>query len=75
MPCILPFENIQSRDFPGGPEVKTLCFQSRGHGFDFWLGEQDHTCLGSVARKGGKCTVQCASPTPPCMFRDCHSQV
>ena len=22
-------------DFPGGPVVKTLCFHSRGHGFDF----------------------------------------
>ena len=24
------------RDFPGGPVVKTLCFQCRGHGFDPW---------------------------------------
>ena len=31
-------ENIRvksvCRYFPGGPGVKTLCFQSRGHGFD-----------------------------------------
>ena len=26
-----------SRDFPGGPVVKTPCFQRRGHGFDPWL--------------------------------------
>ena len=25
-------------DFPGGPVVKTLCFQCRGHGFDPWSG-------------------------------------
>ena len=24
--------------FPGGPVVKILCFQCRGHGFDPWLG-------------------------------------
>ena len=24
--------------FPGGPVVKTLSFQSRGHGFDSWSG-------------------------------------
>ena len=27
-----------SRDFPGGPVVKTLCSQGRGHGFNSWLG-------------------------------------
>ena len=26
------------RDFPGGPAVKTLCFQCRGYGFDPWSG-------------------------------------
>ena len=26
------------RDFPGGPGVKTPCFQCRGHGFNPWLG-------------------------------------
>ena len=25
-------------DFPGGPVVKTLPFQCKGHGFDLWLG-------------------------------------
>ena len=25
-------------DFPGGPVVKTLCSQCRGHGFDPWSG-------------------------------------
>ena len=27
-----------SRDFPGGPVVKTPCFHCRGHWFDPWLG-------------------------------------
>ena len=26
------------RDFPGGPVVKTLCFQCRGCGFNSWSG-------------------------------------
>ena len=26
------------KGFPGGPVVKTLSFQCRGHGFDPWLG-------------------------------------
>ena len=26
------------RDFPGGPAVKTPCFQCRGYGFDPWSG-------------------------------------
>ena len=26
------------RDFPGGPVVKSPCFQCRGWGFDPWLG-------------------------------------
>ena len=26
------------RDFPGGPVVKTLSFQCRGHRFDPWSG-------------------------------------
>ena len=25
-------------DFPGGPVVKTVCFQCKGHGFDPWSG-------------------------------------
>ena len=29
---------VQSRDFPGGPVVKTLRFHCRGHGFDPWSG-------------------------------------
>ena len=27
------------RDFPGGPVIKTLHFQCRGHGFDPWSGK------------------------------------
>ena len=29
---------LDVRDFPGGPVVKTLHFQCRGHGFDPWSG-------------------------------------
>ena len=25
-------------DFPGGPVVKTQCFQCKGHGFSHWSG-------------------------------------
>ena len=32
-------------DFPGGPVVKTLCFQCRGCGFDPRLGNEDPTCF------------------------------
>ena len=32
------------KDFPGGPLVKTLSFQSREHKFNPWLGNQDLTC-------------------------------
>ena len=28
------FNKSGVRDFPGGPMVKTLCFQCRGRGFD-----------------------------------------
>ena len=32
------FPKKTHRDFPGGPVVKTLCFQCRGPGFDPWSG-------------------------------------
>ena len=32
-----------SRDFPGGPLVKSPRFQCRGYGFDPWLGNEDPT--------------------------------
>ena len=35
------------RDFPGGPVVKNLCFQGKGHGFDPWSGNEDPTCCES----------------------------
>jgi hypothetical protein len=28
----------EKKDFPGGPVIKTLCFQYKGHGFDPWSG-------------------------------------
>ena len=33
-----PVKEQKSWDFPGGPVVKTLHFQRRGHGFDLWSG-------------------------------------
>ena len=36
---VLAFKHIQSCDFCGGPVVKTLCSQCRGHGFDPWSGD------------------------------------
>ena len=39
------------QDFPGGPVVKTLCFQCRGHKFDVWSVNKDLVKLHSVARK------------------------
>ena len=35
---------IPYRDFPGGPLVKTLCFQCRGHRFDPCSGNLDPKC-------------------------------
>ena len=32
-------------DVPGGPVVKTLNFQCRGHMFNPWSGDKDLTCL------------------------------
>ena len=32
---------FESREFPGGPEVRTLSFHYRGPGFDSWLGSWD----------------------------------
>ena len=29
---------MKCRELPGGPVVSTLCFYSRGNGFDAWLG-------------------------------------
>ena len=33
-----------SRDFPGGPVVKTPLFLCRGHGFEPWSGNEDPIC-------------------------------
>ena len=38
-------------DFFGGPMVKTLCFQYRGHGFNPWLGNKDPTCHKAWSKK------------------------
>ena len=37
-------KNGGSTDFPGSPVVKTMCSQSRGHGFKSWLGNKNPTC-------------------------------
>ena len=42
-------------DFPGGPLVKTPCFQCREHGFDPWLGNLRSPCV----------TVQPKKEKPP----------
>ena len=34
---LLPLKKLP-RDLPGGPVVKTSCFQHRGYGFDSWSG-------------------------------------
>lgn len=31
-------------DFPGGPMIRTPCFQWRGPGFHPWMGKKDPTC-------------------------------
>ena len=36
-------KNRRWREFPGGPVVRTLCFQCRGPGFDPWSGNLDPT--------------------------------
>ena len=40
---ILPVKD-KVRDFPGGPVVEAPHFHCRGHRFNPWLGNQDHTC-------------------------------
>ena len=39
-------------DFPGGPVVRTLHFQCRGHRFNPWLGDLPISCC--VAKKKKK---------------------
>ena len=46
-----------NRDFPGGPVVKTLCFQCQGHGFDPWLGIPHAMQHGQKIKKINKATV------------------
>ena len=51
----------RSRDFPGGPVVRTLPFQCRGHRFDSWLGKFRKTRALIPCRehfhKSGECHV------------------
>ena len=51
LPTLVYELKLIRRDFPGGPVVKTLCFQSRGYGFDFWLGNLDSTYLAVRLKK------------------------
>lgn len=53
----------ESLDFPGGPEVKTLCFHCRKHGFYPWLGNLDPTCF-AVARPKKKKKKRKSHRTP-----------
>ena len=36
--CKNGYHQKEDKDFPSGPEVKTLCFPCRGYGFYPWLG-------------------------------------
>ena len=36
-------QNLQTRDFPDSPVVKTLCFHFKEHGFNPWSGNLDPT--------------------------------
>ena len=42
-------------DFPGGPVVRTLHFQCRGHRFNPWLGDLPISCC--VAKKKKKKSI------------------
>jgi len=47
-PLILILKYDSFGDFPGGPVVKTLGSQCRGHRFKLWLGNQDPAyCMGT----------------------------
>ena len=37
-PELTPYTKINSRDFPGGPVVKTPCFQCKERRLDPWSG-------------------------------------
>ena len=41
------------RDFPGGPGVKTPCFQRREHSFDIWSGKFCMLCMHKKGRGRG----------------------
>ena len=36
-------KELQFREFPGSPVVRTFCFPWRDHRFDSWLGNRDPT--------------------------------
>ena len=43
-PSVLPVKMEHSRNFPGGPVIKTLSFHCRGPRFDPWSRNEDLTC-------------------------------
>ena len=45
---------MQLRDFPGGPVVKTLHFHCRGCGFDPWSGKMPHGMAKKFKKKKKK---------------------
>ena len=52
-----------SKDFPGGPVVKTPRFQCRGRGFDPWSGElRSHVPCGVAKKKKKKFNLPCKKP-------------
>ena len=50
-------------DFPGGPVVKTPCFQCRGHMFNLWSGKIPHAAWCSQKKKKKSSLFSTSSPT------------
>ena len=44
-------KNVKGRNFPGGPVIKTLCFQCRGRRFDPRSENEDPTCCAAQPKK------------------------
>ena len=67
--CLRGKKERQSKDCPGGPVVKTPCFQRRGCGFEHWLGNYDpmwysmHPNTQTNRNKGQEQTSQVARDT------------
>ena len=67
------YSKTPDRDFPGGPVVKTPCFQCRGRGFDPWSGNSDPTC-GTAKKTQNKQTNKKKTRTPDIQTNKNNSQ-